>query len=309
VLGYALHPYRPHFALRGWRGLLRFSVWILVNNIVLYTGNQTDKVVVQRSFNAHVVGILRIAEEISGMIMELVWPIEKALYAGYVQVAQDAERFRRTLMSSVGLVAAIGVPLSLGLGVLAEPSVGVVLGEKGREAIPFIQVYVLHGAIRSCLCGVFPVFMVLNRPEINTQVTFAAVAVRLTVLLTTFPVVGLMAVPWSMVAGSVVTFGLLWWRLTVAMRLPVFFLPAGVWRCTAAAIAMAGAGRWWLAALHGRFADPWTLLILVPACSAVYLVVLAALWWACGRPDGPERAGLAAAQAWWNGRRTRAAAA
>lgn len=309
VLGYALHPYRPTFSLQGWRGMMRFSVWILVNNIVLYGGNQTDKVVVQRSFNAHTVGILRIAEEISGMVMELVWPIEKALYAGYVQVAEDAERFRRTLMSSIGLVAAVGVPLSIGLGVLAEPAVTVVLGDKGREAIPFIQVYVLYGAVRSCLCGVYPVFMVLGRPEINTQVTFAAVAVRLTVLFAAFPVFGLMAVPWSMVAGSIMTFGLLWWRLTVAMRLPVFYLPAAVWRCAVAAAVMGAAGRWWLAGLDGHVAAPWVLLMLVPACSALYVATLAALWWMCGLPDGPERSGVEAARAWWAARRARVAAA
>lgn len=307
VLGYALHPYRPQLSLSGWRHVMRFSLWILVNNITLYAGNQTDKVVVQRSFNAHTVGILRVAEEISGMVMELVWPIEKALYAGYVKVATQVDRFRGTLMTSIGLVAAIGIPLSLGLGALAEPAVNLVLGEKGREAIPFIQVYVLYGAVRSCLCGVFPVFMVLGRPEVNAQVTFAAVATRLTVLLTTFPIVGLMAVPWSMVAGSVVTFGLLWWRVTVAMKLSPLDLPAAVWRSAAAAGAMVAGCRWALAQLSDRWGDIPTLALLVPASTALYVAVLVALWWLCGRPAGPERSALDAGRAWWSARRRRLA--
>jgi O-antigen/teichoic acid export membrane protein len=304
-LGYLLHPYRPTLSLQGWRSVMRFSLWILVNNIVLYAGNQTDKVVVQRSFNVHTVGILRVAEEISGMVMELVWPIEKSLYAGYVKVVQQVERFRSTLMTSIGLVAAIGVPLSLGLGALAEPAVNLVLGEKGRAAVPFIQVYVLYGAVRSCLCGVYPVFMVLGRPEVNTQVTFAAVAARLTVLLVAFPMVGLMAVPWSMVAGSGITFGLLWWRVTVAMKLSPLALPGAVWRSAAAAVLMALAGRWGLTQLGGRWGDVPTLALLIPACTFVYLGALALLWWASGRPAGAEQSALDAARAWWSARSRR----
>ena len=298
VLGYILHPYRPRWALRGWQSVMRFSMWILINNIVLYAGNQTDKVIVQRAFNAHTVGILRVAEEISGMVMELVWPIEKALYAGYVKVMQDIERFRRTVITSVGLVALIGVPLSLGLGALAEPAVNIVLGEKGRAAIPFIQIYVLYGAVRSCLCGVLPVFVVIGRPELNTQVTMAAVAVRLTVLLSLFPVLGLMAVPWSMVAGSWVTFGLAWWRLTSLLNLRTWDLPSAVWRCALAAAAMALFGRWCLAEIGGRLPDVWTLVLLVPACAVAYLAGLIGLWLACGRPDGAERSAWIALQAW-----------
>jgi O-antigen/teichoic acid export membrane protein len=302
-LGYALHPYRPRFSLHGWRAVLSFSTWILLNNVTLFAGNQTDKVVVQRTFSAHTVGILRVAEEISGMVMELVWPIEKALYAGYVKIAHQIERFRQTLTTSVGLAAIIGVPISLGLGALAEPSVAVVLGDKGREAVPFVQVYVLYGAIRSCLCGIFPVFMVLGRPEVNTQVTLAAVATRLCALLATFPVLGLIAVPWSMVAGAVVMFVALWWRVTKAMQLSVWVIPAAAWRAAAAALVMWLFGRWGVSHLEGVVANPVILLILVPACTMIYLSILYGLWWICRCPDGPEQAVLTTTRDWWAARR------
>jgi len=303
-LGYYMHHYRPRLSLTGWKSVLRFSTWILVNNVILFAGNQTDKVVVQRSFSAHTVGILRIAEEISGMVMELVWPIEKSLYAGYVKVADQIERFRLTMLTSIGIVAAIGVPLALGLGALAEPAVELVLGEKGREAVPLIQVFVLYGAIRSCLCGIFPVFMVLGRPEVNAQITFAAVGMRLVVLFTCFPVFGLIAVPWSMVAGALVTASLLWWRITMAMGLSTFALPAAVIRPLLAAVVMAFTGRWLLSLEYGQWASWAVLLFLIPSLAAVYLTTLWSLWILARRPNGAEQVARGALISWWQNLRS-----
>lgn len=306
ALSFAMHPYRPQWCLTGWRSVMRFSIWILANNIVLYAGNQTDKVVIQRAFSAHMVGIVRIAEEISGMVMELVWPIEKALFAGYVKVAHDIKVFHQTLTQSLGLVAGIGVPVSLGLGALAEPAVLLVLGEKGREAVPFVQIYVLHGALRSCLCGIYPAFTVLGRSDVNAQSTFMAVALRLTVLFTLFPVIGLMAVPWSMVAGTAVSFAVMWWRMTTLLKFPVLALPTAIWRVVLAAAAMYGAGHLGLSALPTALHVGSKVAIMVPACAAVYLGGIALLWWMCGRPDGAERSALHFFQQRWQQRGRRA---
>ena len=298
ALGYALHPFRPRLTLQGWGGMMRFSIWILLNNVVLYAGNQTDKVIIQRNFGAHTVGIVRVAEEISGMVMELVWPVEKALYAGYVKVAHDMERLRHTMLVSAGLVAMIGVPLSLGLGALAEPAINVVLGAKGHDAIAFVQVYVLHGAIRSCLCGVIPIFMVLGRPEVMAQVTLITVVVRLAVLLLGFPLIGLAAVPWSMVAGTSTAYLLVWWRVSMQLRLGAFDLPGAVWRCVVASATMAVAGWWMSNTVPAGLGDFARLMLFVPLCTAVYVGALGMLWMLCGRPDGPERTALSAGRDW-----------
>lgn len=304
VLGYVMHPYRPRFLLAGWRKVVGFSMWILTNNIVLFAGNQTDKVVVQRAFDAQMVGIVRIAEEVSGMVMELVWPIERALYAGYVTVANEVEKFHRTLCNGVGLVAALGVPLALGLGMFAEPAVLLLLGEKGRAAIPFVVVYVIHGALRSCVCGVLPAFMVINRPEVNTQITIVSVIVRLTVLLVGFPIVGLIAVPWSMVAGSMVNVLMLWWRSSTLLDLSWLALPSVLWRCYAATGLMLLAGNSALAGVAKDWPGPVQLLVLVPASAGVYLGSMLLLWWISKRPAGPEQVALTALRSWLATRRS-----
>lgn len=303
ILGYAMHPYRPRLSLTGSRSVLAFSTWILTNNLVLYFGNQTDKVLVQRAFSAHSVGVLRIAEELSGMVMELVWPIERALYAGYVKVVQSLPDFRQTVMTSIGLVAALGLPVSLGLGVLAEPAVRLVLGERGMEAVPLVQVFVLHGAIRSCLCGVFPSFMVLGRADVNTKLTMAAVIIRLLTLFSLFPYLGLVAAPMSMVAGSVVSLFAVWLMLGRVGGFAADALPRALWRPLLAALVMAAVGRTALS-LVVQWHTALQLLLLVPLCAATYLLSLVSAWWLAGRPAGAERIALGYVALRWTRRRS-----
>lgn len=292
VLGYLLHPYRPRFSIKGARSVFGFSFWILVNQLILYGGNQTDKILIQKFYDAHLVGIFRVAEEICSIVMELVWPVEKALYAGYAKLADDFEQLRRAVLTSTGFVAMLGVPMSIGILLVAEPAVAILLGEKGKPAVPFVEVLVLHGAIRSCITGAFPAFMVLGMPHVNTQFTFIAVTVRLTILFSCFHWLGVMVAPWSLVAGSCVSFVAVWIQVKRHLRLRWIDYPAAMWRIWAATLMMAGAVRsidMLSIAPAIRYSD-WLLLITQVATGAVaYVLSLLLLWRLCGLPEGPER--------------------
>jgi len=292
LLGYAMHPYRPRPRLKGWQGVFRFSSWIFATNVVLFAGNQADKVLVQRAFDAQTLGIMRIAEEISQIVIEAGWSIERALYAGYVAVAHEAERLRRTVIEGTGASASLGMPLAALLGVLAEPAVHLFLGPKAAPAVAYVQVFVLYGAVRSCGIGITPLFMVLNRPALATQVTFASTAVRLIVLLTGFSMFGLMAVPWSLVASGGVMVVLLWWwsvRLGVLRAIDV---PTAVWRPVAATALMVLMMDFMLDAMRSELNSLALLLLIGGLGVALYLLSVLTLWRLAGRPNGPERSAI-----------------
>lgn len=292
ILGYVLHPYRPRFSLVGARAIFGFSFWIFLNQLILYGGNQTDKVLIQKYYDANMVGIFRVAEEICSIVMELVWPVEKALYAGYAKLADDFEALRRAVLDSTGFVALLGVPLSIGILLVADPAVTILLGERGRPAIPFVQVLVLHGAIRSCITGAFPAFMVLGKPQINMQFTLVSVAVRLLVLFACFPLLGVMVAPWSLVAGSCVSFLMVWVQVKRHLKLRWVDYPVALWRTVGATLLMVAAvfALEDLPSMAAVLSNPWSALaVKVLAGAAVYAASLAALWHVSGRPNGPER--------------------
>lgn len=295
VMGYAMHPFRPRWSLVGAGEVLRFSLWQLANSIVLYLGNQADKIATQKMFTASAVGILRVAEEISSMVMEFVWPIERALVAGYTQIADQTDELRRMVLVSISSVAAVGIPLSLGLAALADPAIRLVLGEKGVPAIPFVQAFAIHGALRSAMSGIFPLFLVIGRPRINTQATFMSVAVRLLALLLTFPQFGVIAAPYCLALGTAVSWSYVWFNLNRELGISWLALLRALGRPVVGSLVLLAVGRALLAALPA-WPPVVLLLITVPLCALAYVGTCALLWRAAGRPPGPEASFLALAR-------------
>lgn len=292
LLSYAMHDFRPRFSLSGAREVFSFSIWVMFNNVILYAGNQTDKVLIKQYYDVHTVGIFRVAEEICSIVMEFVWPVERALYAGYSKQAGSLGEIRKTLLKSVAFVAMIGLPLSIALLVMAEPAVSILLGDKGLPAVPFVQVLCLHSALRSSIAGILPVFMPLGRPQINTQVVFSNVAVRLALLFGLFPVIGVMAAPWSLVGGTSIGCAIAIWQATRLLELRWYDLPLALWRTVLATGLMYGAGQWSTALLTGSWAAQSsiaTLLIQASLALTVFFLTLFGLWRLSGRPEGPER--------------------
>lgn len=292
ALGYLLHPYRPRFSLKGARAVFGFSIWIFFNHLILYGGNQTDKVMIQKYYDAHMVGIFRIAEEICSIVMELVWPVEKALYAGYTKLTGNFDALRQAILNSTGFVAMLGIPVSIGILLVADPAVAILLGEKGKSAVPFVKVLVLHGAIRSCITGAFPAFMVLGKPHINMQITLLSVTVRLAILFTCFPLLGVMVAPWSLVAGSCASFVAVWIQVKRHLNLRWMDYPTAMWR-TVVATGIMSAAVYGIVMIPGAsqlLTNNWFLLgVQVMIGTTVYGLSLMVLWHINGYPDGPER--------------------
>lgn len=289
AMGYAMHPFRPRPSLIGAGEVLRFSFWQLANSIVLYLGNQTDKIATQKFFTASAVGILRVAEEVSSMVMEFVWPIERALVAGYTKLVGHRDELRRVVLASIGSVAAVGLPLSCALAVLADPAIRVVLGEKGIPAIPFVQAFAIHGALRSTMSGIFPLFLVVGRPQINTQATFLSVAVRLGALVLLFPRLGVMAAPYCLALGTFFSWCYVWVQLNRSMQLRWLDLPRILGRPLVGSLVLCLAGRIALALTAG-----WPAIVVLVvgslACMVGYVACSGMLWRLAGRPEGPESA-------------------
>lgn len=298
-LSYLLHPFRPRVYFGNWRSILQFSQWVMLNHLFLYIGNQTDKVLIKKYIDIHTVGIFRVAEELCSVTMELVWPAEKALFPGFSKLSNDLPGMRRYLLQSLGLLGMVGMPVSIGLGVTAEPLVDILLGPKGAGVAPFIQVLTLHGAIRSCITGIPPALMAMGKPSVPTRITLATVAVRLSVLIVYIPTLGAMAAAWSLVAASAVSFVLYWLSAMVLVRVKWWQVPAALWRYVVATAVMAWAvtasGHWLNAQLAG-LALPlpldgvwWSLGEKVVVGVLSYILTTLVLWLISGMPEGAER--------------------
>ena len=67
IISYMAHPFRPHFSLVKVKGLLSFSRWLLINNIVSFLKERSSDFAIGRVLGAAPLGVYNISYEIAIM--------------------------------------------------------------------------------------------------------------------------------------------------------------------------------------------------------------------------------------------------
>ncbi len=291
---YAMHPFRPRLSLQSWRELFAFTKWLLAHNILLYFRNRADRLVIGRLLGAGTLGVYTLAFDLANLVTsELMAPIRRALLPGYARLADEATRMRSMFVDVFSLTLWLGAPIPIAIGLLAEPLIGLLLGESWSAAVPVTQLLVFAGFAALLSSGSQPVYLATGRPELQTYIMGLSA-----LLLVPAVVIGVQAKGAIGAAISLVLVQSLVALIDIALVLHLLKLKARTiasvcWRSVVALALMA--------ALIHTLADVWLLegdaigdaLLLLTAGSAgglVYLVASLTLWrlFASDR-TGPER--------------------
>ena len=296
VLSYTMCHYRPRLSLTAWRELIRFSKWLLLNNVLYFAYHRIDTFVIGRFAGAQPLGFFRLAHEIASLpTTEMVAPIRAAILPGYAKLASDHDRLRASFAATFGTIVIVAVPVAVGLGLLADPLVRLVLGEQWLDAIPLLEVLCIAGAINVCSANTWPVFIALGRPWINAALTGLGAALLGPLLLWSVQAAGALGAAWSLVAVSAVLLAVNLLVTLRLLRLSGWQLLAETWRTVLAVGAMGAA----ILAIQAGWSETDRILdtvaLLVSSIIlgvAVYLTALWIVWRITGLKDGPERAAL-----------------
>lgn len=301
MLSYTMHPFRPRFCLRGTRKIFRFSKWLLANNILSFAQRRSDVAVIGRFFDSASLGLYSVALEIARLITsELLVPIQRVLLPGLAALVDGTDRVYRAFFDSLAVSAMLGLPLAAGVGLVADPLVRLVLGDKWLGAIPLLQILAVIGVARVFRTGINALFLANNRPQWTTLNALIGAAIGLPLIVWSAWQGTMMTVALAVAAGEVistlVTYGIVWrvFGLTPAAVL------ARVWRPVVACLAMGGAVYALLDAWPGAGGTLGLAAQLSGAAGAgavVYLVTELVLWRFAGAPAGPESQVLAALRA------------
>ncbi|MEO1456956.1 MAG: lipopolysaccharide biosynthesis protein [Pseudomonadota bacterium] len=292
-------PYRPRLTFKGARSLLSFSLWITGTYALNTIGIQSSRFILLTRLDVGTVGVFKLGQDIATMLTaDLIHPISRSLFPAFAEIANDRARLREAyLMAQTGTLL-IGLPMSFGLALVAEPLVLLLLGEAFREATLVVEYVAFASAFQVMETGVVAILMAMQRPR-------AVFLLQVFVFCTRIPMMiagvwlggleGLLAAYFaSVILSALVSIG-------YVQRLLGIRPGEMLWRarlCLGAAITMAGA----LLALQGAGtgALPYAveLLLLVGTGALVYAAALLAYWRLAGAPDGAERriAGIAKAR-------------
>lgn len=293
ALSYMMHGFRPKLTFAHWREIMHFSKWLVLVNIGGFLYNRSDTFVLGKLAGAQVVGVYSIAFEIANMVTSnLITPLRRAIFPAYSKLSDDVEALRKAFIDVFGLVALVGMPAAVGLGVVAEPLVHVMLGAKWLGAIPLIQVLSIYGFLSCISAGSGPIFLARARPEYTFWVLGGGAVIMIPLLFVGVRHAGAVGAAWAVTVAAAVAGCADFALVCHLLRLSPLRLFAVAWRPVLASVVMA------FAVIELRTLLPvpgdaleWgaSLGASVGAGLLVFPSALLVLWTASGRPDGPER--------------------
>ncbi len=293
ALSYMMHSYRPRPCLVHWREIMRFSRWLILQNLTAFVYHRVDVFIIGKVAGTAGVGLYSMALEIAQMVTSnLIAPVRRAVFPAYASLSSDLGVLGRNYADVFGAVALIGTPVALGIGLVAEPMVTVMLGAKWTGVIPVLQVLCIYGFVGVLGVGSGPVYLALARPYYLTWTMAGGLALMIPAMYFGVRHFGLVGAACALTGGAALVVLADFTIVLRLLRLPVRHLLTRVWRPLTAAALMAAA----VIEVQLAWPDPKAtvdsiglLVASVLTGAVVYPAVVLALWGLTGRGDGAER--------------------
>lgn len=183
VFLWAATRWRPRlvFSVASLRSFAAFSGGIFGTRVLFYVSRNADNLLVGRFLGASALGAYALAYNLMLMPMErLAAPVQEVLFPAFSRMQDDLERLGAAWLRVNRAVAALSLPVFIGLIVAAPEFVTVALGSKWDAAIPVLQILAWAGLLQSLQRMNSSVLQARGRA--GTLFAFAAIAASLNVI-------------------------------------------------------------------------------------------------------------------------------
>jgi PST family polysaccharide transporter len=283
-------PYRPRFTLASWRKLMAFSVWMTLAQPIVIIGGRFENFLAGGMLGVANFGAYNVGSNVSAMATQSATvPLERVLFPSFAKITGDPERLRAAFQKAQSSLFAIGLPLGVGLALVAQPFVHLVLGPK----------WAITASVIEFLAPVFGIQMAFGP---TYALTFALGATRTlfirSVMLMIFRVpivlVGLYFYGLTGLLVARVVSGLLESLVNIYIVRSLIGVSAWeqvrvTWRSAVSGLVMVAAVlmvRTLLPPVDSIATAILALLILVPVGAVTYVGAHILVWVAAGRPGG-----------------------
>ena len=293
IASYAMHPYRPRWALSRARHLIGFSKWLVLDNVMFFLRNRSSDVFIGKMAGPAQLGLFGLAYELAMVAHNnLSAPIDRAMFPGYARMALDRDTLRDGYLSVAGMTSLIALPVAVGTASAAPLLVPLLFGARWLGSVPVLQVLGFASAMSLMGAGTTVVYLALGKPRLLIWVSSTYVVFLLSSMALLLPRLGLVGAAWSFLIAASVALPLQLSILNATMNLrPIHWLNR-VWRPVTAATAMHLTVTAALIALPDADSGLIRLLqlaLVVAGAAILYVTVVLVLWFVAGRPRGPER--------------------
>jgi O-antigen/teichoic acid export membrane protein len=298
IMSYILAPYRPRLSLSELPIFAGFLGWISAGQVVNALNWQCERLLLGTFKSAAQLGLFSTASDITSIpFLAIFSPIMRPLLAAFSHLREHPERLARSYQSAATAIVAVGLPVVLGISLVAGPIVRLILGPRWLG-----DVFLVHWLSLSLIPALFTVpsyalIMAFGETSVFFRRNLLEFGIKFPIALVGVWKFGF---PGLIVARLISEIGVDLFSILTVKRLiglSVFEQLLGPWRSILSAILMVPAVLW----CNHQFIDTGTmiyvLLHLLAAASTgavVYFTASWTLWHLSGRPPGPEATAMAA---------------
>jgi len=291
-ISYLVSPYRPGVSLRAVREMFNFSKWLFFNNLLTMLDNSMMTMTLGRLGGVRDVGLYQVSADFASLpASEIAAPARGPMYAGYARVAEDLTLLRGQVISGIGFLVLLIVPMSVGIAVTAQDLVPIVLGPNWIDAAPVLALCALYAMFDAFGHFTGNVYIVRSAQRPYVAIMAGCLALRLALVIPAaawggvVPAVGMMAL--TALFNALVWFA----RMCPLLAAGWQQFAAVTWRSFAAALVMAASVlalryAWLLPASMDAMLLHWAVLCGFGA--TVHIGCQLLLWRLSGMPHGPE---------------------
>lgn len=217
MLGLLAVQYRPR--MRFQRDLIA-STWrtsgsYFGGGLLFYTNVNVDLILIGRRFGAESLGYYQNARSLTDEIRSrIAIPLQHVLFPAFASVQNDPERAREMLLRSGRILAAVVVPIGIGVAAMAQDLVPVLYGDRWLAMIPLLTMSGITAAIKASLAIASPVINANNRVAQGLRYEIIGTVITVGAILLAIPH-GIVAVATAIVVGSL--YGLIPYRFGLSL--------------------------------------------------------------------------------------------
>ena len=177
LLGYIMHPYRPHFEIHKERlkELWKFGKPMWLNSILDFMATHGDDLIVLKMLGSESLGFYRYAYELSNSATTEVGNlIGKVSFSALSKIQNQMEKLRNGYIKGTKLAAMVCFPTTVVLCGLSDEVVRVLLGDKWAGISTTVAILSLLGLLKCIQAR--QVFLSMGHPEIPLKVAVMRLA-------------------------------------------------------------------------------------------------------------------------------------
>lgn len=288
ILSFVMEPHRPRLSLSKLRDISSFSFWNLVKSIGGYLYRHIEKPLIGNFAGAPAMGRYSVAYDVTTLPSEeLINPVVTALFPVMVKVQRDPVKRTEIYLSVLYWSALLCISTSVGISLVRDDMVDLLLGPKWFDVKPLVPWLALSFGLVAMSSNVYAGLESTGRAAASAGlqwvrlVGLAAIVVPVAYYFKDLETIA-MARFWATLLMTPTLFFTLSRKLEIPIRDILVTLLWPLISGLIMAVVVAGANE------LIPFQGPARLAIDVALGGLTYVTSLMVLWYARGRPMGPE---------------------